>query len=193
MTGYSPRFYRALVVAAQAHRAQVRKGTDVPYIVHPAQVAIILFRHGFDEDLAIAGALHDTVEDCDVSLQEIQREFGDDVAALVDSVTEKKSENGTKRPWRVRKEEMLAHLAGSTARTAALKAADALHNAACTLDDVVAHGPRAWDRFNAGAAESIWYYREVSRLVSERLGDHELARELADVVEQLAVASRRGS
>ncbi len=189
MIAFSPRFYQALVLAARAHREQLRKGTDIPYIVHPSQVAIILLRHGFDEDLAIAGLLHDTVEDCDVSLDEIRAAFGSDVADLVDSVTEKKSEGGHKRPWRVRKEEMLAHLAHAGARTAALKAADSLHNGACTLDDVVAHGAAAWSRFNAGAAESIWYYREVARLVTDQLGDHALARELTDTVERLAAAS----
>jgi (p)ppGpp synthase/HD superfamily hydrolase len=186
--GYSASIYEALSLAARAHRDQLRKGTDVPYIVHPVQVAMILLAHGFEEDVAIAGLLHDTVEDCDVTLDDIRARFGDGVAALVDGVTEKKSDaSAKKRPWRVRKEEQLAHLAHADRPTAALKAADALHNASCTLADVRAGGADVWKRFNAAPADSIWYYQEVARLVADRLGQaHALARELATTVAALA-------
>jgi (p)ppGpp synthase/HD superfamily hydrolase len=186
--GFSPRLYEALALAAKAHKDQIRKGSDVPYIVHPIQVAMILQAHGFDEDLAIAGILHDTVEDCDVSFDDIRSRFGDDVTTLVDGVTEKKTDaSAHKRPWRIRKEEQLAHLAHADARTAALKAADALHNASCTLADVRAHGPGVWTRFNAAPDDSIWYYQQVAKLVSERLGaTHALARELTATVDALA-------
>jgi (p)ppGpp synthase/HD superfamily hydrolase len=180
VAGFSPRVDAALALAAAAHRTQVRKGTDVPYIVHPVHVAMILFAHGYDEDLAIAGILHDVVEDCGVPLERIGAEFGAGVAALVAAVSEIKTEDaGERRPWRVRKDEQLRHLARGDARTAALKAADALHNCSCTLADLRLHGPAAWDRFNAGAQDSVWYYREVARLVRSHLGDHALALERA--------------
>jgi (p)ppGpp synthase/HD superfamily hydrolase len=190
---FSPRLDAALAFAARAHRSQVRKGTDVPYIVHPVQVSLILLRHGFDEDLAIAGVLHDTIEDCGASPDAIAAQFGDGVADLVLAVSETKQEGGQRRPWRARKEEQLAHLAAASARVAALKAADALHNAASTVADLHAHGPRAWARFNAGAEESLWYYREVARLCGERLGEHALAGELAAIVDEMARLSGSAS
>lgn len=190
-TGFSTRFDAALAFAASAHREQPRKGTGVPgvpYIVHPVQVATILLRHGFDEDLVVAGLLHDTVEDCGVALEALRAQFGEAVAALVDAVSERKTDDGGEaRPWRTRKEEQLAHLAASGPRVAALKAADALHNAASTLADVRREGPSIWSRFNASPQASVWYYGEVARLCGERLGaDHPLTRELTAAVAALA-------
>jgi (p)ppGpp synthase/HD superfamily hydrolase len=184
---YSPRLNAALMFAARAHRAQLRKGTNVPYIVHPFQVALILKLHGFDEDVVIAGALHDTVEDCGCSVADIAAEFGEEVARLVAGVSETKTDDGgARRPWRVRKEEQLAHLAQADSHMAALKAADSLQNCASTVSDLQAHGPGFWDRFNAGATDLVWYYQEVARLVGARLGDHPLARELKESVAELS-------
>jgi (p)ppGpp synthase/HD superfamily hydrolase len=186
-SAFSSRVDAALAFAARAHRAQFRKGTDIPYIVHPVSVAFILDRHGFDEDLIMAGMLHDTVEDTDVSLDAIRAAFGDDVAALVGAVSEKKvEEDGAKRPWKVRKAEALDHFATADARVAALKAADMLHNLQSTLADVRTLGAAAFDRFNAPAADWLWYHQEMGARVGARLGDHPLARELDDAVAELA-------
>jgi hypothetical protein len=62
-TDSTRRFERALVFAARAHAGTNRKGTSIPYITHPVQVARILERYGFDENLVIAGLLHDVIED----------------------------------------------------------------------------------------------------------------------------------
>jgi (p)ppGpp synthase/HD superfamily hydrolase len=187
-TAFSDRLDRALMLAARAHRDQRRKGSDVPYVQHPAHVAILLVKHGLPEDVVIAGALHDVVEDTDVTLDAIRAEFGDDVAALVDAVTEKKVDlaaGGAPRPWRTRKEEQLAHLAGASFEVAALKAADALHNCATTLRDVRASGGAAWGRFNAGREEQLWWYRSLATALAARLGAHPLATELTQMVDAL--------
>jgi (p)ppGpp synthase/HD superfamily hydrolase len=185
--GFSPRLDAALVFAARAHREQVRKGSDIPYIIHPVQVSLILLRHGFDEDLAIAGLLHDTVEDTDASLADIAAAFGDEVRDHVAAVTEEKTDDGgERRPWRTRKQEQLDHLARAGARVAALKAADALHNSASTLADLRRAGREVWNRFNAPVEDSLWYYGQVAALVVVHLGDHALARELRETVEEMA-------
>jgi (p)ppGpp synthase/HD superfamily hydrolase len=188
--GYSARIDMALAIAARGHRDQLRKGTNVPYIAHPVHVAMILLRHGFSEDVVCAGILHDTVEDTAVTFEQITGALGSNVTALVDAVTEKKADaGGAKRPWRVRKEEQLAHLQSVSPDAAALKAADALHNASSTLADVRANGPSVWARFNASREDSCWYYAEVARLVAERLGGHPLASELAETVDALTKTS----
>lgn len=102
MLAFSPRYDAALKLAARAHRDQVRKGTDVPYIAHVAHVSAILLRHGFDEDLAIAGLLHDIVEDCAVPLADIGKEFGERVARMVEAVSEQKRADGVPLPWEQR-------------------------------------------------------------------------------------------
>ncbi len=192
--GFSQRVDAALVLAARAHRAQCRKGTDIPYIVHPVQVAMILMRHGFDEDLVVAGVLHDTVEDTGVSMDEIRAGFGDAVADLVAAVSETKVDgNGERRPWRVRKAEQIAHLARADERVAALKAADSLHNLECTVAELPAVGAAVWARFNASAEDWLWYHRSVADLVRERLGaGHPLVAELDRAIGAIAAFSARG-
>jgi (p)ppGpp synthase/HD superfamily hydrolase len=187
----SPRIDAALAMAARAHREQVRKGSDVPYIVHPVSVAWILARHGFDEDLQIAALLHDTVEDTELELDTIHAAFGDELARLVSAVTEKKVEMGVKRPWRVRKAEALDHLiSGADGRIAALKAADLLHNLYSTIRDLKHSGKSVWQRFNASPADWIDHTRELGARLSELLGDQPLAHDLeAAVAELIAAAS----
>src|SRR5439155_8577255 len=142
---YSRPLDEALALAATAHREQRRKGSDIPYIQHPVHVGILLLKHGFAEDVVIAGLLHDVVEDTSVGIEHIAGRFGAEVARLVGGVTEQKAdEGGAERPWRVRKEEQLQHLQKADAPAAALKAADALHNCQTTLADVRAQGAAAW-------------------------------------------------
>lgn len=82
----SERVEHAIEVAKAAHEGQTRK-TGEPYIVHPLAVQKILEEWGMDEDTIIAGILHDTVEDTDLTLDDIRHEFGESVAFLVDGVT----------------------------------------------------------------------------------------------------------
>jgi (p)ppGpp synthase/HD superfamily hydrolase len=185
---FSPKIDAALVVAACAHRSQLRKGTDIPYIVHPVHVALILSRHGFDEDLVVAGLLHDTVEDTALEMDAIRAQFGDAVAELVAAVTEAKTDGaGERRPWRARKEDQIAHLAHADGRVAALKAADSLHNLQSTLGDLRRVGAAIWDRFNATCADWLWYHGAIARLCGERLGvAHPLVVELDGAIAEIA-------
>ena len=86
MSKPSPRIEQAIEVATKAHEGQLRK-TGEPYIIHPLAVMKILQEWNMDEDTVIAGVLHDTVEDTDLTLKEIEEQFGKDVAFLVNGVT----------------------------------------------------------------------------------------------------------
>jgi (p)ppGpp synthase/HD superfamily hydrolase len=186
---FSTRYDAALILAARAHRKQLRKGTDIPYIAHPVHVSVILIRHGFGEDLAIAGLLHDVVEDCDVPLAQIAAEFGDQVARLVDAVSETKSADGIELPWEQRKAEKLAHLHAGDPDVAALKAADAIHNARSIIADHRQIGAEVWDRFKRGAGQTVDYYRVILEAVRAKLGEHPIVLELAAAVEELVAVA----
>lgn len=187
MTGFSPRYDAALALAARQHRAQVRKGTDLPYSAHVVHVSVILLRYGFDEDLAIAGLLHDVVEDSDLPLSAVQAAFGQHVADMVAAVTEQKRADGVPVAWEQRKAEKLAHLRQGGPAVAALKAADALHNARTTAADIRRDGPAVWARFNRSPEQTVRYYRDIAEGVRGWLGEHPLARELTAAVDELAV------
>jgi (p)ppGpp synthase/HD superfamily hydrolase len=187
--GYSQQYDEALQMATVAHHHQMRKGSKLPYIVHPVHVSVILLRHGFPTEVAVAGLLHDVVEDQDYELSEIEERFGLRVAQIVEALTERKRDtNGDKRPWEVRKREALEQLRGASREAVAVKAADTLHNAHSFIQDLRREGYGIWHHFNRGPQSQLNYYRQVVRLTEERLGDHPLAAELDEVVSRLAQA-----
>jgi (p)ppGpp synthase/HD superfamily hydrolase len=189
MQAFSARYDAALALAARAHRDQLRKGTDLPYIAHPVHVSIILIRHGFGEDLVIAGLLHDVVEDTNTSLDLIADAFGADVARLVEAVSETKSADGAELPWEQRKAEKLAHLQAAGPDVAALKAADAIHNLRSIIADLQRVGPTVWERFKRGSGPTLGYYYAILEPVRTKLGTHPIVAELDDAVAELARAA----
>jgi (p)ppGpp synthase/HD superfamily hydrolase len=188
MTGYSKRYEAALTLAATAHRSQTRKGSDVPYIVHLVHVATILQRHGYGEDLVLAGLLHDIVEDQNVPISRIEREFGPVVAEIVAALTEQKMEDGVPRPWELRKRDLLAQLSKASDDAVAVKAADTLHNARSLASDLRTQGPSIWPNFSRGPEATLGYYEKTAALVRARLGSQPLTRDLDRAVLDLAQA-----
>jgi predicted enzyme related to lactoylglutathione lyase len=189
--GYDDLYEEALRLAARAHRGQVRKGTDLPYITHPMQVSAVLLRHGFPTELAIAGLLHDVVEDQGIALGDIERRFGVQVAEIVATLSERKTEGegdtwGETRPWQVRKEEAVDQIRRADAKAAAVKAADTLHNAQSIAFDLRCEGDIVWQRFTRGPDEMLSYYTQIVHVAREKLGDHALVRETAAAVQKLA-------
>ena len=157
----SARFEEALVYATQLHAAQRRKGSDIPYVAHLLAVAAIVLEDGGGEDEAIAGLLHDAVEDQGgaPTRAEIRRRFGDRVTAIVDGCTD--ADTVPKPPWRARKERYVAHVKEAPADVRRVSAADKLHNARAILADYRAHGEALWSRFNGGREGTLWYYRAL--------------------------------
>jgi hypothetical protein len=107
------------------------------------------------------------------------------VAGIVAAVSERKVEDGVERPWEDRKQEVLPRLQRADPEAVAVKAADALHSARSLTRDLGRVGPSIWAVFSRGPRPSLWYYQSIGRLVSERLGEHPLARELDRAVRDL--------
>ena len=185
MQAFSARYDAALALAARAHRSQIRKGGDTPYIAHVVHVSVLLIRHGFGEDLAVAGLLHDVVEDCGVPLEQVRALFGDEVARLVDAVSERKEQDGVRLAWAQRKEQKLAALRDGGPDVAALKAADAIHNLRSTVADLEREGPAVWARFRGGPAQTLGYYQAICATVQAKLPAHPIAAELAAALAEL--------
>lgn len=182
------RYDAALALAAFAHHRQTRKGSDIPYLVHPVHVSVLLIRHGFPEDVVLAGLLHDVVEDQNISPQLIEAEFGPAVAEIVAALTERKLHNGEKRPWEVRKREALAQLRSASAGAAAVKAADLVHNARSLTGVLLRRGPSVWAHFSRGPEQTLGHYRNTAAVVRDRLGLHPLVQEMELAIADLEVA-----
>lgn len=159
---YSPLVERAMRLAASAHEAQRRKGTDIPYLTHLAHVALILSRGGFDDDDILAAALlHDAVEDTALTHADIVTHFGETISRLVSAVSEvKHDEDGAALPWRHRKEEHVARLHHEPVAARAITLADKIHNVGTLLDDL-GTDVSVWERFSSSPVEQLWYHNAV--------------------------------
>ena len=160
--------HRALLFATEAHKGQTRKGTDIPYITHPFEVAQILTAAGCSTALIIAGLLHDVLEDTDVTAEEVEREFGPLVLSLIQSNSEDKS-----RSWEERKQHTIAYMAKEASLEELLLAcADKLSNLRSIKADYTEYGEVLWSRFNRGKEHQSWYY---SKLIDAFAPLHEFA------------------
>jgi (p)ppGpp synthase/HD superfamily hydrolase len=155
------RFQKALRFAAQKHAGQARKASTIPYIAHLMAVASLVLEAGGDEDLAIAGLLHDVVEDCGGKkmLQEVRRRFGARVARIVDGCTD--AYVIPKPEWRGRKQAYIRRLKKEGSDTRLVSAADKLNNVRSILSDYREMGESIWSRFNGGRDGTVWYYRTL--------------------------------
>ncbi len=165
-----PRIEAAYELAKKAHEGQVRSSGD-PYISHPIAVAVILVGLGMDSDTIIGGLLHDVVEDTSVTLEDIEKQFGADVAELVDGVTKLAnipySSRAEQQAENVRK--MLLAMAKDV-RVVIIKLADRLHNMR-TLDF------RIPEKQRVKSLETM----EIYAPLAHRLGIRSVKEELEDL------------
>ena len=148
---------KAIDFATKAHVAQKRKGTEIPYIVHPVSVGMVLLQAGAPEEAIVAGILHDTLEDTKTTLVDIQREFGHDVAAIVQGC----SEPDKSLEWKDRKRHTIEHLKTASPEVLMVVCADKLDNVRDIAWSLRHVGDKVWQRFNRGRQDQEWYYREI--------------------------------
>lgn len=185
-----PRLHEALDYATEAHSGQLRKGTPNPYLGHLIGVCSLVLDYGGDEDQAIAGLLHDVIEDCGLEhADRLRALFGPRVADIVQGCTDgAPDEAGEKAAWQERKEAYLAHLAEANPDVLLVSACDKLHHARSIVADVRALAPDVFSRFKAGREGTLWYYGRLAEIFVESLGDrHPLVLELGATVGEMAV------
>jgi (p)ppGpp synthase/HD superfamily hydrolase len=179
-------FSKALVYAELKHHNQVRKGGDIPYLGHLLSVAGLAINDGGSEEQAIAALLHDCVEDAGgpSTLDEIRKNFGGDVARIVDECSDTDVE--PKPPWRERKAAYIQHLGEVGVDTLLVSVADKLDNARSMLRDYHEHGPTLWQRFTVkNPNDHLWYYDGLLDAYRQRGLDSWMVDELGRVVEEL--------
>ena len=163
----------AIAFAVKAHDGMRRKKSDIPYILHPMEAAVIVGTMSEDQNLIAAAALHDVVEDAGISIDEIEARFGKRVRELVTSETEdKRADLPPSDTWRVRKEESLAVLKNTDdIGVLMVWMGDKLANMRAIYRDFKVEGVAMWQRFNQkDVNEQAWYYRSIAKL-TERLSD----------------------
>ena len=175
--------FLAIEFAARAHSGQFRKGTDLPYLLHPLGVAKILIEAGADEEIVVAGLLHDTTEDAGASLPEIRQTFGDRVADLVQAA----SEPDKSASWENRKRHTLEQVKSLPLSALLVEAADKLDNIRAIREDHEKLGDAMFSRFNRGKDSQRWYYQGLAKAFLDRTaeGAGEIFRQFKAEVEKV--------
>ena len=177
----TPRLERAIKTATVAHRKQTRKGGDIPYIIHPFGVMCIASGGTDDEDILIACLFHDILEDVseEYSRTQMLADYGERVTSIVDGVTK----NSELDSWQARADSYLHHLEHeASSESVIVSCADKIHNLMSTLEDYDMVGNKLWERFNAGRDKQLWWYEQIHRVVSQRLPDLSINKQLGDLV-----------
>ena len=197
--GYSDRINHAFAFAAKHHDRQVRKGTRLPYLTHPANVALILTAYDQDEATVVSGILHDVIEDCVrdgytrvMLAQRIGDKFGAEVLDTVLAVTQRQTdEEGIELSSEERKDDYLARLAAASESARWVCAADKIHNGSSILADLkrTLDPDTVWSRFSAGRVGTVRWYRRVYDRLRELGFDAPIMHELREVTEELESAS----
>ena len=159
----------AIIFAAKAHDGMRRKKSDVPYILHPMEAAVIVGTLTSDQHVIAAAVLHDVVEDTDITIEEVEERFGSRVWELVGSETEdKRAERPPEETWIVRKEESLEVLKNADDIAILMVwLGDKLANMRAIYREWKITGDAIWQSFNQKDVNAqAWYYRSIAKLTS---------------------------
>ena len=200
MTGYSDRINHAFAFAAKHHDQQVRKGTKLPYLTHPANVAVILARYGCNEDTIVAGVLHDVVGDCvrdgwtrEMLQERIGRKFGSSVLETILAVSERRiDDDGVELSYDDRKSDYLERLSLASEESLWVCAADKVHNSNSILSDLrrTSFPETVWGRFSVDRDGTVRWYRRVGERLREIGFSAPIVDELDASARDLDIAGR---
>jgi len=171
---------RALRIAALAHKDQVRKEGDTPYIVHPVMVALDLKTRGFLDEIVAAALVHDVLEDTDFPEDQLESELGSSVMEIVRAVT-----NDDSLSWEEKKLRYIETVRSGSEGAKAVATADKIHNAKSLLAAHKQQGEVLWSHFKAGKEKKIWFERAMLEMLKETW-ESPLVSEYESLVEEMA-------
>lgn len=176
---------RALEFALRAHEGQVRKGDGKPYIIHPVGVALIVTQFSTEDTIVAAALLHDTVEDTQTTIEDIQKNFGSDVAKIVSDVTE----HDKSLPWRERKELAIAHVSEMDPASLIVKTADKVNNLESLYALIWKEGLDVMKKFNAPLNLQVEMDKKLQDELRKKWPGNPLLARLDQAVRNLELAS----
>ena len=177
---------RAIIFAVRAHAGTERRGKGFPYIVHPMEAVEIVATMTRDQELLAAAALHDTVEDTDVTIEQIRTEFGDRIASLVASESDTMPEGVSEEDsWHARKQAAIDRLARASHDAKMVALGDKLSNMRAIARDYAQQGDLLWNLFHAkDPKDHEWHYRGLAASLSE-LRDTFAYKEFENLINQV--------
>jgi myo-inositol-1(or 4)-monophosphatase len=177
---------RAIVFALRAHAGTERRGKGFPYIVHPLEAVTIVATMTSDQELLAAAALHDTVEDTDVTIDQIRAEFGDRIASLVAADSDIPVQDmNAEDSWYVRKQAAIDRIAASSHDAKIVAMGDKLSNMRAIARDYVMQGDALWNLFRVkNRKDHEWHYRGLAEALRE-LQDTFAYKEFEQLINQV--------
>ncbi len=173
----------AIAFATEAHEGQFRKGTQIPYILHPLEAAAIVATMTDNDYVLAAAVLHDVLEDTETTIEKVKELFGEKIAEYVGAESENKRENlSAESTWKIRKKETLIHLKSASKEIKMITLGDKLSNIRAINRDYKILGDELWDRFNQkDKKEHYWYYQSIADCLLE-LEEYAAYQEYCDLV-----------
>ncbi len=156
-------YQKAIEFAELAHKGATRKGSNMPYIIHPIETSLIVYDMTDKVELIVAAVLHDVIEDTAYTSEDIRKEFGVRVAELVDDESEDKMRHmSAADSWVIRKEATIKHLKNASLEVKIIALADKLSNMRDTMRDYSQKGDDIWQKFNQkDKSKHEWYQRSI--------------------------------
>ncbi|MCF6276415.1 MAG: HD domain-containing protein [Candidatus Magasanikbacteria bacterium] len=159
---FSEIIYNAIKKTTLLHEGQTRKDLEkTPYISHLVGVALILSQYTSDEDIIIAGLLHDTIEDTSYTPEDLERDFGKKIKDIVMGVTEDKNIKN----WKERKQNYLDNLKTAPEESLLVATADKIHNMTSLSIDFRGLDEGVLKKFSSNVQERIWFHEEVLKIL----------------------------
>ena len=180
------KYLEAYTFSFKLHKKQIRKGSNIPYFTHLSSVSNLIIENNGTTTQAIAGLLHDAVEDQGgaKTLEVIKKKFGPKVAKIVDQCSDTFID--PKPPWKERKTKYIKDIKNKTQDTLLVSLCDKYHNANSILFDYQKIGDEIWDRFTASKQETYWYYESLYKEFKKYLKNHsELIKAYKNTVDEM--------
>jgi len=169
---------KATEIMLVAHKNQKRKTDDSLYVIHPLMVALKLSQNNFSEAVIAAAMVHDVLEDTDFPPQELKKELGKEVFAIVEAVTEDKN-----LLWERRKQKYIDIVENSNINTKTVSIADKIHNLESLIATHKIIGKKIWSKFNRDKDKKMWFEKELLK-VFKKTWDHPLVKEYENLIKQ---------
>ncbi|MBR0295082.1 MAG: bifunctional (p)ppGpp synthetase/guanosine-3',5'-bis(diphosphate) 3'-pyrophosphohydrolase [Bacilli bacterium] len=172
---------KAIIFATNAHKNTGRRGKSFPYIIHPLEAMSIVATMSNNPILLAAAVLHDVVEDTDATIEDIRKEFGEEVASLVEYETIQADKDLS---WRERKQIAIDHVRDGTIDFKMVALGDKLSNLRAIHNDYLDFGDKIWSRFGANNKDDVaWYYKSLLHAFDELKNAHAY-QEYASLIEK---------
>ena len=170
----------SILFATKAHDGQRRKSDNVAMIFHPFTVGMILKENNMDENTVIAGILHDVVEDTKYNVEDIKKEFGNEVAEIVEEVSEDKS-----LEWNERKKKAMEKIQKASFNGKMVECADKINNLETLEDIILERGKEVWNVFNKPYEKQKWYYNGMYNAVIEGIEENDLTKRYKKILDRV--------